>query len=307
MSDAATGRTRAGAAPGARLELRARDGSVSGLLARPDGADESRLLVFIHGGGSNSGYFDLPRRSALKAALARGKPVLLVNRPGHGGNPGPASDRPIRDQVPAIETFIGEVLTAHFPRAQVAIVGHSIGGAIALMLAALRPEWPLTRIAISGIGDEPTPPVRDWWSQPDAEVFPPESAAVSLFLGPEGTYDWQAPIALRRASEPWLQKEVAEIVRSWPLDWPQVAPQVTLPVHLRLAEHDNIWCASEAVARRMADRLSGSPLVDAAILPEGGHLYEIHKRGGELIESQLDFVTEADPAGAADIDAQAAR
>ena len=33
-----------------------------------------------------------------------------------------------------------------------------------------------------------------------------------------------------------------------------------------------------------------SPRVDAALLPEGGHVYEIHKRGPELIASQLDFL-----------------
>ena len=63
-----------------------------------------------------------------------------------------------------------------------------------------------------------------------------------------------------------------------------------MPVHLRLAEHEKIWETGPNVVFRMAARLEQAPLVDAALLPEGGHLYELHVRGLELIASQLDFV-----------------
>jgi hypothetical protein len=62
-------------------------------------------------------------------------------------------------------------------------------------------------------------------------------------------------------------------------------------VQLRLAEHDNIWVATQEAIGRMSGRLVAAPVVDAAILPAGGHLYEIHKRGGELVEAQLDFLS----------------
>jgi hypothetical protein len=84
--------------------------------------------------------------------------------------------------------------------------------------------------------------------------------------------------------------EVVEIVEAWPRDWPQLAARVTLPVHLRLADHDGIWVTGEPVVRRMAAAMAASPLVDAALLPEGGHAYDFHRRGPESIEAQLDFL-----------------
>jgi len=276
-----------------RLTLSAVDGTTCGTLAVPEKREAARLLlVCIHGGGCNGGYFTLGSPSVFKAALARGVCVLLVDRPAHGGSSaGTASERPIRDSLPRIRAFIDWVREEHVPGTGLALIGHSIGGAIALMLAADRRDWPLRGVAVSGIGDEPTPLIRDWWADPDAKMLPPGGSAVSLFLGPEGTYGWQAPITLRRVSEPWILEESAEIVRTWPGRWPGIAAAIDVPVHLRLAEHDNIWVAREEVVARMAARLAAAPAVDAAILPEGGHLYEIHKRGGELVEAQLDFLT----------------
>jgi hypothetical protein len=109
-------------------------------------------------------------------------------------------------------------------------------------------------------------------------------------MGPEGTYSWQAPVAIRRAAEPWRIAEVLYIVERWPKRWPDVAAAIELPVHLRLAEHDNTWETGRPVVARMAEQLRRSRLVDADLLPEGGHLYEVHKRGPELIASQLRFL-----------------
>lgn len=112
----------------------------------------------------------------------------------------------------------------------------------------------------------------------------------SLLLGPKGSYSWNAPIALRKAREPWHASEVEEIVRRWPERWSKLASDIDIPVHLRIAEHEQIWETGQAVIARMRGRLVRSPAVDAAILPQGGHLYEIHKRGHELIASQLNFL-----------------
>lgn len=275
-----------------RISIRSDDGFASGDLLSPSKSDPAKpLLVCIHGGGCNSGYFEMRGSSPLPAALEQGMPVLLVNRPGHGGNPKLSGEWPIVQMVPVIRALIDKTRAASVPEHEgIVIIGHSIGGAVALMLAAGRGTWPLLGIAVSGIGDLPSKEIRKWYSEGPPDPFPPPQSA-TLFLGPEGTYGWQASIALRRSSEPWQVAEVEEVVRRWPIDyWPSAAPLVDVPVHLRLADHDRIWETGQLVIDRMAASLTRSPHVDAAILPEGGHLYEIHKRGPELIASQLHFL-----------------
>lgn len=274
-----------------RTLLRSQDGLTSGVLIAEAEVDPNGLfLVCIHGGGCNSGYFEVKGYSTAEQARARGMPVLLVNRPGHGGNFWLEGERPIADMVPAIRAFIDQVRADHFSNSEgLAIIGHSIGGALALTLASERGGWPLRAVAVSGIGDAPSSEIRKFLESPADASLAPENTA-SLFLGPKGSYTWQAPIALRKASEPWRSSEVREVVGSWPARWPSLAAAIDVPVHLRLAEHDRLWDTGQAVIERMARCLVRCPDVDAALLPDGGHLYEIHKRGPELMVSQLDFL-----------------
>lgn len=275
-----------------RIPVRSADGMTSGILLVPAKRDWTcPLLVCIHGGGCNGGYFDLGPNSTAAAAQVRGMSVLLVNRPGYAANPGVASDRPLTTMAPMIRTFIDEVCASQgVGHAGIVIVGHSMGGAIALMVAAGRGDWPLRAIAVSGIGDEPGPEVKDWEPEEVTEHIQPERDALLLFFGPEGSYSWRAPLSLRRVAEPWRLTEVMEMLQDWPRRWRQIAGSVDVPVQIRLAEHDRLWRSEPRIVQRMADALVRSPAVDAAVLPDGGHLYEIHKRGAELIASQIAFL-----------------
>ncbi|WP_374945161.1 alpha/beta fold hydrolase [Sphingomonas sp.] len=273
--------------------IRARDGACSARLLEDDERDtDAPLLVCIHGGGCNARYFEMMRPSLADAALARGFAVLLVDRPGHGGNPAPASDQPVADSVAHIRDLVADVLAKHQPgTSNAALVGHSIGGAVALMLAADPRGLPWRAVAVSGIGDEPPAATRAWAAGATTGANPGETEPVAdMFFGPPGTYDWRGPAALRRVAEPWNLAEVLEIVSRWPKRWPDVAAAIRLPVHLRLADHDGIWHTGLHVVERMAARLTASSLVDAALLPDGGHVYDIHRRGPELIAAQIDFV-----------------
>jgi pimeloyl-ACP methyl ester carboxylesterase len=233
-------------------------------------------------------------------AAARGYPVLLVNRPGYGGNPALATEHPIAESAPVIRRFIDEC-RAHVPETEgVAIVGHSIGGAIACHLASGCGDWPLTGIAISGIGEEPAPAIKNIQLPPEAEkVDPPATLTDSLFFAGGEPLSWKAIASLRKAAELWLVAEVTDVMESWPLDWPDVARGIRVPVHLRLAEHERIWGSGEETVRRMAGRL-GSSAVDADLLRGGGHLYEVSKRGPELLRAQLDFLDRCGEAAAGD-------
>lgn len=272
----------------ARVTLISQDGRCSASLLPQPAGRTAPLLACISGGGCNGRYFEVMAPSVAALAHARGHAVLLLDRPGYGGSEPIAGGRPIRDSLPRIRSLLAVAL-ARAGASDLLLVGHSIGGAVALMLAAAPEGLPLAAVAVSGIGDEPPHATQAWSASLDGPAPPPDFGA-DLFFAPPGSYSWRGPAALRRATEPWRMTEVVEIVERWPREWPALAARIKLPVHLRLADHDGIWRTGEAVVRRMASRLTRSPLVDAALLPDGGHAYEFHRRGPELIAAQLDFL-----------------
>lgn len=266
------------------------DGSVAGtLLALPACQPEAPLLVCIHGGGCNGQYFDLKGRSMARAALQRGMPVLLVDRPGYGRSMPRAYGSPIALGAAAVRALITVVReeSRELAGRPVAIIGHSIGGAVALTFAADRSAEPPAVLCVSGIGDRPTPEVAAFAQYGSARprVEPP----AYWFFGPERTYGWQGVTALRRASEPWRTDEVDEVISVWPARWQAIAGAIRCPVHFRLAEFERIWETTPQALSRIASSFTRTS-ADAAILPDGGHLYEVHRRGAELIDAQLDFV-----------------
>ena len=97
-----------------------------GLRARYLVAGEGEPLVLVHGlGGSAANWL------ALAPLLLPGRRVLVPELPGHGGSealPGGASLNAFADSV------------ASLLDGPSAVVGHSLGGAIALRLAIRRPE-----------------------------------------------------------------------------------------------------------------------------------------------------------------------
>jgi pimeloyl-ACP methyl ester carboxylesterase len=272
-------------------EISSADGLISGYLVKSGDFTNKPLLVCIHGGGCNGRYFDLKGNSVMGAARQRGFPVLLVNRPGYHGNDLPAGASPIAGTAPVIRHFAEEVRHGlGGVRRPIALIGHSIGGALALQMASERGDWPLLGVAVSGIGDVSPPVIGAIQVPPGLTKFqPPQEFTDALFFDPDRSLSWKAVASLRAAAEPWLVSEVVDVVRQWPGAWPDVARKIDVAVHLRLAEHERIWETGQKVVDRMAARLSSAPRLDVDLLRGGGHLYEATKHGQELIRAQLDF------------------
>lgn len=276
-----------------RRRVRSEDQSVTGLLVQgPRSAPDAPLLVCIHGGGCNGGYFDLKGCSTVEAAVEGGLPVLLVDRPGYGQSAPFVSPNPITETGALIRAFIDDVRSKSLPESRdILMIGHSIGGAVVLTMAAERGAWPLRGIAVSGIGDQPPAPAKLLGIEDDQPRFEPSQRFTeALFFDPEAAYSWKVLASLRTVAEPWLTAEVIEVIERWPDNWPMLAPQIDVPVHIRLAEHERIWISGEDVIARMTSKISAAPIVDAALLLGGGHLYEVTRHGPQFIASQLRFL-----------------
>lgn len=263
------------------------DGRLTGVLRAGDRGRP--LLLCVHGGGCDGGYFDLPGFSLAEAATARGLAVLRVDRPGYGASPPPMTSSPIDEAarlLPALVEAAREVLPAAGP---LVVVGHSIGAAVALRFAAdagAAADGRIAGLAVSGLGDRPSDEADAWLDRVRRGEAGHEPSG-DFFFGPEGSYSWRGPAALRRAGRAWRADEVLEVMTEWPGRFATVAGRVRVPVLFRLAEHERIWRNDPASLARMSAAFDGEP--DMAILPDGGHLYEIHRRGADFVAALLDF------------------
>jgi pimeloyl-ACP methyl ester carboxylesterase len=139
-------------------------------LGRPSG----RALVFLHGLGGSAGLW-APVVAAVEPDWPG--PVVLVDLPGHGAS------EPIADV--GYEAMAAAVAQAVAPLDKAFVVGHSLGGVVALALTAPELEFPVSRVlAVS---------VRLRWSSDDldnarrraarqARHFPTKSEALAYAL-----------------------------------------------------------------------------------------------------------------------------
>jgi pimeloyl-ACP methyl ester carboxylesterase len=112
-----------------RLKVRQRVHSAAMLAIREEGSGEP--LVLVHGAGTSGAIW---RR--VMAVLARERRVVAPDVPGYGGSP-PAGPGFALEEV--TERFVIELEEAGVP-GPYDLVGHSMGGAIAILLAAHHPE-----------------------------------------------------------------------------------------------------------------------------------------------------------------------
>jgi pimeloyl-ACP methyl ester carboxylesterase len=90
------------------------------------GSEKEPALLFIHGAGLNASIWD------AQANHFRGKHLVYrLELPGHGG-----SDSSGEGEISAYATWVRQVIEKLFQSGAYALVGHSMGGAIALELAA---------------------------------------------------------------------------------------------------------------------------------------------------------------------------
>jgi pimeloyl-ACP methyl ester carboxylesterase len=172
-----------------QLALTAGDGSVTGFLAR--GEAGRPLLVCIPGGSYNARYFDVPGHSFVQAAIEGGFSVAALNRPGYEDST-PLSRPTFAGNADALVAAIDDLWSkAKDGCTGVVLVGHSMGGAIAIHIASRPRPWPLLGIAISAIHYDAPEAVTQAWNSMPADIsieFSPEQR-VQFMYGPTETYD----------------------------------------------------------------------------------------------------------------------
>ena len=169
---------------------------ISGLQRLGTAAENAPLIVALHGGTYLSKYFDVPGYSLMERAAAMGIPIIAIDRPGYAeSTPLPPDESTILRNAEVLDGVIGQLWQKHAAGRGIVIVGHSIGGAITVAIAARRPSWPLLGIAVSGVGlVTPRESNSAWAALPKIPLIDlPTPMKDMVMFGPDWTYDAVMP------------------------------------------------------------------------------------------------------------------
>lgn len=251
------------------------------------------LIIAIHGGTYTSKYFDVPGYSLLDRAAALGIPIIAVDRPGYGeSSPLPAGEATIAQNAQVLEEAIGQIWRTQAGGARgIVLIGHSIGAAVTVAIAARQPPWPLLGVSISGVGLSSPPEVGKAWGSlpPLAMLELPVAVKDAVMFGPAWTLEPAQPAASYVANSPVPRAELIDIVTGWPEQARALAAKVTVPVHYRQAEFEKLWITDAENVISFGGAFSASSVVSAQLFASVGHCIDFHRLGAAFQLEQLAF------------------
>lgn len=253
----------------------------------------SPLIVALHGGTYSCAYFDVQGYSLIDRAAALGLPIIALDRPGYGETTALAPhDATIAGNAERLDGILGDIWERHGGgRSGMFLIGHSIGGAITVSIAARRPAWPLIGIAVSGVGLVTPPESLEHWSAlpPIPMIELPAEVKDQVMFGPEWTFSPDMPSRSHTADAPVPRAELIDIVTTWHASVQEIASRVQVPVHYRQGEFDRLWITDEDQVAGFGAAFSASPHVDAALYRSAGHCIDFHRLGLAFQLEQLAF------------------
>jgi pimeloyl-ACP methyl ester carboxylesterase len=291
--------------PRSTVEFKADGLTITALTAEPAAdapvPDSPRpLIAALHGGTYTSRYFDVagsPEGSFMDTAAASGYQVLSFDRPNYGGSSPLAPDQNTFDRHAELLADAIAQAARRFAAERVLLVGHSIGGMIALMIAAGETDFPLAGVSATGMGAViPAGGAAEaLGSLPvDQTVDLPYDQRDQVMFGPAFTHSADAVAQAHGSYAPVPVSELFQAPR-WPVErLPGLAPKVRVPVHNALAEYDALWESSPANVARFAGYFTAVPFIEASVARGTGHSIDHHTLGHALHLRQLAFAAECD-------------
>jgi pimeloyl-ACP methyl ester carboxylesterase len=271
-----------------------RSGGVALNVRRTPGPERGELAVYLHGlGGSSTNFTD------LAGLVGTRLPGMAIDLPGFGRSAPPEGfDYALDSQAEVITTFL-----AGLDGEPVHLVGNSMGGVVALLVAARHPEQVRTltllapampdlrmdprRMSDPRVALTLLPVIGNWARQLLIEVPPEEQIERALrlcFADPSAVGSVRRAEAVQecveRAALTWavaaLRLSMQQLTRSWVAPgsrslW-RVAAQVKAPALV-------VWgAADKLVSVRKAPRTAAAlPRGRLFVLPRTGHVPQIER------------------------------
>lgn len=236
-------------------------------------------VIFIHGAGQDHTNWQLPARWFAWNGYA----VLAPDLPGHC-----RSDGPPLETIQDMAGWIGRLMdAARLEKA--ALVGHSMGGGIAVEAAAAMPDR-VTRVAL--LGTSLAMPVND--ALLTAARDKPEQAhqmITTWSLGPRakvggnpapGMWMSGGTMALLGRNRPGTLYAAFNACNLWKTG-PEAAARVTCPALVLIGASDSM--TPPKIGRALADKIAGSQIVTIA---GSGHMM-MYEAPDAVLDALIDF------------------
>jgi hypothetical protein len=249
--------------------------SMSGLVA--EAAEPRAVIVALHGGATNSGYYDSrshPRASLLRIGAALGFTVLALDRPGFEASYQhrdaavlATPESRTRLMFHAVDAFL-----EGRPRgAGVFLMAHSQGCVLATRIAASERGADLLGLEIAGTGRVPHPDSAFMAAlvSPDMPPSRPGRAALREALWmPEYLFPDGPEAALPFSMSPGFDHPD---MKGWTAELPRLAARVRIPVHITLGQYERAWNSGPEALADLASLFTASPRVVASEQADATH------------------------------------
>jgi pyruvate dehydrogenase E2 component (dihydrolipoamide acetyltransferase) len=235
------------------------------------GSPGDPAVVFVHGiGGSSASW------QAVIEPFAGSHHVVALDLPGHGQSdvPDPADTD---YSVAGLAGTVAEVV-AQLGLERVTLVGHSLGGAVAIAAALAAPDRVerLVLVDSTGLGDDISPELVELLEAPPSE--PGSRALLELFFHDQrlvldaGVAEHHAALSRPGAHDAVRAIGSQAFTGTRQRAAPEPLEQITQPVLVIWGERDRVVPAAHADHARaaIAD-------VEVAIIPDAGHAPQVEK------------------------------
>lgn len=271
------------------------DGHHIGGIATECQNQQHPLIVALHGGSYTSAYFDVPGHSLLDVATANGFDLVALDRPCYGSSdPLPENEVSFGRNAEVLNVAISALWkerSGAYPG--IVVIGHSMGAAIAMIIAGGQPDWPLIGVSLSGIHDTAPPIVRSAWDSmpPGDVVFTPDQRRM-FFYGPDWTLEPGIVDTAEISASSIPLAELVEVVGTWPETAATVAGQVRVPVQYVAFEFESLWTITPQSVETFGGYFHAAPVVSAELMAGTGHDVDHHRLGQAFQLRQLAFALE---------------
>lgn len=276
--------------------------TLSGLAVAPQAGAARGLVLALHGGGYSASYWHCPMddgcASLMHVAADLGFHVLAVDRPGYGVS---ADHNPanlgLNDQVDCLFGAIDDWRLKGEFDGPVFIIGHSIGGMLALLMAADPRADQIAAIDVLGVplafsagtvGDE----VQSWVAEGSHVPMLDENLHRQLMFGPAGSFSEQALIHDRELRRPMPVAEYHDAI-AMPVRWADILPDIRIPVQLTMAEAEAMQLVGPEVLQLARDLLRNSVYARIGEQRASGHNASMHHIARSYHLRALAFFEEA--------------
>jgi pimeloyl-ACP methyl ester carboxylesterase len=269
--------------------------TISGFLHSPPGSNSTNpLLIALPGGTYTAEYFCIAGSAAgsfVDIANRNGFSVLRIDRPGYGRSDLLAeAENTFARQAELLEAAITLMLD-DVGGISAVLVGHSIGGIVALEVAARQPKW-LIGVAVSGMGAR----IPAGGAAEQLAAIPltgvvdlPIEEREQLWYGPASSVTDDAVASARSsfAPAPMVELKAAPVWAAQRLD--TVALAITVPVHHTLGDFDSLWDTSPGARDLFLSKFNPAVPVRSEFMPGVGHCIDHHRTGAAMHYTHLAF------------------